>query len=158
MAGARLGHAHLFVRDVEASAAFYADVLGLEVTEAEEGRWAFLSSGEEHHELALSEVGPDAPAPAEGAVGLFHLGFDARDEAHLAGILRRLLDRRVEVRPIDHRISWGVYFEDPDGNTLEICLDRRGRAGGAHLWQGRNRPLTVQRVLEGSGGDGRDAP
>lgn len=147
MPGAKLGHAHVFVRNVEASAAFYADVLGLTVTEIEPGSWAFLSSGDAHHELALSEVGADAPSPAEGSVGLFHLGFDATDRRHFAEVLQRLLDRGVDVTPVDHRISWGVYFPDPDGNTLEICLDTRREPDGAPLWEGKNRPLTAEQVL-----------
>ena len=64
MSGTKLGHAHIFVRDVERSKEFYSEVLGLEITESEPGRWAFLSSGEAHHELALSQVGADAPGPS----------------------------------------------------------------------------------------------
>ena len=154
MPGARLGHAHVFVRNVEASAAFYSEVFELAVTELRPGEWAFLSSGEAHHELALSEVGADAASPVEGSVGLFHLGFDAADKVHFARVLKRLLDRGVEVHPVGHRISWGVYFPDPDGNTLEICLDTRGEPDGSDLWEGTNRPLTVEKALAALGDAG----
>jgi len=147
MSGTKLGHAHIFVRDVERSKQFYAEVLGLRVTESETGRWAFLSSGDAHHELALSQVGADAPGPVEGGVGLFHLGFDAADRTHFAQIVQRLLDRKVDISPVDHRISWGVYFSDPDGNRLEVCLDTRGERDGTDLWEGENRPLTTDRIL-----------
>ena len=147
MATARLGHAHIFVRDVERSAEFYADVFGLNVTEHRPGEWAFLSSGELHHELALSQVGADAAGPAENAVGLFHLGFDVDNRTEFAEVFQRLLDRGVDVNPVDHRISWGVYFADPDGNGLEICLDTREEAAGADYWEGENRPLTPEKIL-----------
>ncbi len=147
MTKARLGHAHIFVRDVERSAEFYADIFGLDVTENRPGEWAFLSSGALHHELALSQVGADAPGPTEDAVGLFHLGFDVENKAEFAEVFQRLLDRGVDVNPVDHRISWGVYFADPDGNGLEICLDTREESKGTDYWEGKNRPLTPEKIL-----------
>jgi catechol 2,3-dioxygenase len=147
MAGTRLGHAHIFVRDVERSKKFYSQILGLEITESEPGRWAFLSSGEAHHELALSQVGADAPGPVAGGVGLFHLGFDAADAKDFARIFRRLLEHEIEIDPVDHRISWGVYFSDPDGNRLELCLDTREEPDGSDVWEGKNRPLTRERIM-----------
>lgn len=147
MSGTKLGHAHILVRDVEKSTKFYTEVLGLQVTESEPDRWAFLTSGEAHHELALSQVGADAPGPLEGGVGLFHLAFDAADRVDFARILQRLLDRNIEAQPVDHRISWGIYFSDPDGNGLEVCFDTRNEPDGAGLWEGENRPLTKEQVL-----------
>lgn len=147
MSGTRLGHAHIFVRDVEKSKRFYSEVLGLQITESEPGRWAFLSSGDAHHELALSQVGADAPGPVEGGVGLFHLGFDAADKVDFARIFQRLVEHGIDIDPVDHRISWGVYFSDPDGNRLELCLDTRREPDGSDLWEGTNRPLTPERVL-----------
>lgn len=158
MSGTKLGHAHIFVRDVEKSKKFYSDVLGLRVTESEHGRWAFLSSGDAHHELALSQVGVGAPGPVDGGVGLFHLGFDAADKSDFARIIQRLLDRNVDIDPVDHRISWGVYFSDPDGNRLEVCLDTRDEPGGTDLWEGRNRPLPLERVLSALDDEASAAP
>ena len=158
MSGTKLGHAHIFVRDVETSKKFYSEVLGLRVTESEHGRWAFLSSGDAHHELALSQVGADAPGPVDGGVGLFHLGFDAADKSDFARIIQRLLDHHVDIDPVDHRISWGVYFSDPDGNRLEVCLDTRDEPDGTDLWEGRNRPLPVERVLSALDDEASAAP
>jgi len=158
MSGTKLGHAHIFVRDVEKSKEFYSEVLGLRVTESEHGRWAFLSSGDAHHELALSQVGADAPGPVDGGVGLFHLGFDAADKSDFARIIQRLLDHNVDIDPVDHRISWGVYFSDPDGNRLEVCLDTRDEPDGTDLWEGRNRPLPIERVLSALDDEASAAP
>jgi len=158
MSGTKLGHAHIFVRDVEKSKEFYSEMLGLRVTESEHGRWAFLSSGDAHHELALSQVGADAPGPVDGGVGLFHLGFDAADKSDFARIIQRLLDHNVDIDPVDHRISWGVYFSDPDGNRLEVCLDTRDEPDGTDLWEGRNRPLPIERVLSALDDEASAAP
>jgi hypothetical protein len=37
---------------------------------------------------------------------------------------------------VDHDIGHALYFSDPDGNGLEIYLDIRKPARGAHDWRG----------------------
>ena len=71
-----LGHAVLYVRDLERSRHFYRDVLGFpEIPGGMPGAAAF-GSGRTHHELLLIEVGADAqPIPAGRHVGLYHLGL-----------------------------------------------------------------------------------
>ena len=147
MPPAKLGHAHLFVRNVEKSTEFYTSILGLQVTEFEPDRWVFLTSGQLHHELALSQVGMEAPGPEEGRVGLFHLAFDVESKADFARIVNTLLERGIDVEPVDHRIGWGAYFSDPDGNGLEVYLDTRSEPEGVPLWEGQNRPLDKEKVL-----------
>ena len=148
MPRAKLGHAHLLVRNIEISTEFYTSVLGLRVTECEPNRWVFLTSGELHHELAMSQLGMGAPGPEEGRVGLFHLAFDVESKVEFAKIVNLLLERGIDVDPVDHRIGWGAYFSDPDGNRLEVYCDTRGEPDGAPLWEGKNRPLKKERVLE----------
>ena len=72
MAGAitRLNHAVLFVRDADAAADFYRRAFGFEELERPAGmRAAFMRSpaGDNHHDLGLFEVGPQAPRPARGS-------------------------------------------------------------------------------------------
>ena len=63
-----MGHVVLKVRDIERSARFYRDVLGLkEVARGNFGRpMAFFSTGDNHYDVAVLEVGPDA-LPAQRA-------------------------------------------------------------------------------------------
>jgi len=129
-----VGHVHLKVRDVERAVEFYTAVLNLGVTERR-GRYAFLSWGERHHDVALQGVGPDADGPGRG-VGLYHAAFEVDDAAALTAVYDRLRARGVEVSPVDHGISKALYFADPDGNGLEVYLDTRSEAGDD--WQGRN--------------------
>ena len=75
----RLNHAVLYVRDATAAAAFYHDVLGFEVVEnAFGGRAVFMraGAGDNHHDLGLFSVGPDAPRAPRGSVGLYHLAWE----------------------------------------------------------------------------------
>jgi len=57
--------------------------------------------------------------------------------AALRETYERLRERSVDVSPVDHGISKAIYFDDPDGNGLEVYLDTRGTDG--EQWQGRSR-------------------
>lgn len=143
----RIGHAHLKVRDLERAVRFYRRFLGLQVRESVGGRYAFLSGGDLHHELALQEVSADARAPGRADVGLFHVAFEVPDKPAFARAYRELTAAGVPVVLADHRISWAIYFADPDGNGLEIYCDTRSETDGTELWGGRDRPLSARQVL-----------
>jgi catechol 2,3-dioxygenase len=134
-----LGHVHLRVRDLDRSVAFYTDVLDLDVTE-DHGRYAFLSFGDHHHDVALQAVPPDAPGPGDG-VGLYHAAVELEDLEALAAVHGRLTDRGVGASPVDHGISKALYFEDPSGNGLEAYVDTRDAPD--ERWAGTNRPFRV---------------
>ena len=133
---AELGHVHLKVRDLERSIDFYADALGLDVTERA-GNYAFLTAGERHHDLALQALGSDASGPGPG-VGLYHAAWEVETPAALRATFERLRERGVEIVPVDHRISKALYFDDPDGNGVEVYLDTRAENDRAE-WGGENR-------------------
>jgi catechol 2,3-dioxygenase len=133
----RLGHVHLEVRDVDRAVEFYTGVLpDLDVTERY-ANYAFLSFGEHHHDLALQGLGEGAPAASDG-VGLYHSAFEVDAAADLRAVHERLDERGVAVTPVDHRISKALYFDDPDGNGVEVYLDTRAETGRSE-WRGENR-------------------
>ncbi len=133
----RLGHVHLKVRDLERAVAFYRDVLGLEVTERF-GSFVFLSLGEAHHDLALQSIGgEDSAGTGEQEPGLYHAAWEVDDADALRRASERLSERGVDVSPVDHGISKALYFDDPDGNGVEIYLDMRAERD-LETWDGRN--------------------
>ena len=72
----RLGHVNIFVRNAERSRVWYGDLLGLHTYGFTPGRAAFMTSDlGNSHEIALIEVGEDAPGPQKGQVGLNHLAW-----------------------------------------------------------------------------------
>ncbi|HEX9370476.1 MAG TPA: VOC family protein [Roseiflexaceae bacterium] len=143
----KIGHAHLKVRDLDRSIAFYTQFFSLRLVERVGDHYAFLSGGGFHHEIALQNAGPQAPQPDPRGVGLYHVAFEVPDQQALALAYRALVEAGVRVAPVDHLISWAIYFDDPDGNGLEIYWDTRGEPGGAQLWHGRNVPLPEQKLL-----------
>ena len=143
----RLGHVHLFVRELQRSVEFYTTFVNLRVTETVNNETAFLTSSDLHHELALTAQGSDAAQPQPNSVGLFHLAFDVPDKRSFAEAYKKLVNVNVKVSPVDHKIGWGMYFDDPDGNMLEIYCDTRNEPDGAANWGGENRPLLAERIM-----------
>jgi catechol-2,3-dioxygenase len=124
-----LGHIVLYVRDIEASSAFYRDVLGWRQISPEGLPVAAFSSGRTHHELLLIEVGADAsPVPRGRHVGLYHFGLKVGDsDDDLREALTRLQDAGVTVAGAsDHTVSHSLYILDPDGNEVELYVDVPG--------------------------------
>lgn len=143
---ARIGHAHLHVRTLERSVAFYRDLLGMQVTETVGGRISFLSAGHHHHDLALQAIGADAPAQPGRTPGLYHVAFEASNAAEFGRFWDRLGPMGIRPAAVDHGISWALYFDDPDGNGVEIYVDRRSSPGGTAMWGGRTTRLDRRRV------------
>lgn len=134
--GLRLGHVHLKVRDLARSLPFYLAVLGLRLTERT-GRYAFLAAGSEHHALALEEIGAWAAQPPRRAVGIAHFALEVPDRAAFSEMRRRLSEAGVPFISRNNGISWTVRFKDPDGNEIEVYVDRRRSPGGSARWSGR---------------------
>ncbi|MBI5667240.1 MAG: VOC family protein [Chloroflexi bacterium] len=147
----RLGHAHLKVRDLNRSTAFYTRYFNLRVIEQVAGQYAFLSGGELHHEIALQARGVNAPAQHPYGVGLYHVAFEVPDKQAFAQAYQLLRGDGVDVAAVDHLISWAMYFDDPDGNGLEIYCDTRREPDSATLWHGVNRPLPEAVILAALG-------
>ena len=127
--GTRVGHVHLKVTDLQRSIAFYRDVMGFEVQQTYGTQAAFLSAGGYHHHIGLNtwHSRGGKPAPVNTA-GLYHVAFLYPDRAALARTYRNVLDAGVQIDgAADHGVSEAIYFNDPDGNGIEIYRDRDPR-------------------------------
>ncbi len=120
-----LGHVNLYVRNAEQAKQWYVDVLGLHVYDFRPGWAAFLSADpEKSHEVALMQLGDDAPLQQKGQVGLNHLAWMMDSLDDLKAMYFRLKEKNVRIdRIIDHGLSLGIYFRDPDGNGLEVSYE-----------------------------------
>jgi len=122
----KLGHIVLRVRDLQRSERFYTQVLGLRKNGELPGLMAFFSTqgNPDSHDLALMQLGPDAPAPDPQRVGLYHFAYQVADEAALAEAYRALREANVPiVGTADHGVSKGIYLLDPDGIEIEITCE-----------------------------------
>jgi len=87
-------------------------------------RWVFLSFGQKHHDIALIQV--DEPDSAtRGAINLQHYGLEIEgDMDTLRRLYAMLLRKNVPVvKTTDHKVGYGLYFEDPDGHRFEFFLE-----------------------------------
>jgi catechol-2,3-dioxygenase len=117
-----LNHAVLHVRDVSVATGFYRDVLGFTVVDEMPGRAAFLRAGgsDNHHDLGLFAVGPQAPRPPHGSTGLYHLAWRVGSIQELARAREVLAEAGALRGQSDHGVSKSLYAADPDGNELEV--------------------------------------
>jgi catechol-2,3-dioxygenase len=125
-----LDHVNIFVRNAERSHRWYSDLFGLHTQDVitfpgtDRVRGAFLACDPDHaHDIALFEVGEDAPGPEKKQVGLNHVAWRMATLEDLAEMYQRLKAREVPITVADHSVSIGIYFSDPDGNGLEVYYE-----------------------------------
>lgn len=142
----KLSHVHLKVRRLQPAVDFYSAIFGFHATERVGDHFAFLTNDEAHHRLALQALGDAAEPPARVGVGLYHTAFEVDTPADLLAALERVSATGTQIHLVDHGISWAAYFSDPDGNGVEIFLDRRHADHGREDWKGGSARLTVERI------------
>ena len=143
---ARLNHAVLYVRDATRAAEFYGRVFGFEIVErAFGGRAVFMraAAGDNHHDLGLFSVGPDAPRAPRGATGLYHLAWEVPTIDDLAAAARVLAEAGALGGSSDHGVSKSLYGADPDGNEFEIMWRVPRDAWGESAEKGVVMPLDL---------------
>ena len=151
----RLNHAVLFVRDAALAAEFYGRVFGFEVVASEFGGKAVFmraGGGDNHHDLGLFSVGPDAPRAPSGSVGLYHLAWEVPTIEDLANASRILSEAGALGGASDHGVSKSLYGHDPDGNEFEIMWRVPREAWGDYEDHGSVMPLDIDAEVRRWGG------
>jgi len=122
----QLSHMGIYVTDLDRMVTFYQRALGMTVTDRGMAMMfpvevAFLSSDpKQHHQLALAKRRPPEATFSTVMQASFKVG--SLDE------LRRTREQALangaqKLRGMNHGNSWSVYFDDPEGNTVEVYLD-----------------------------------
>jgi len=110
-------HVGLRATNPAESAEFYRDILGMDIVGGSApdhplGASAFLSSrpDEESHEIALFANPHFA-----------HVAFKVSSLAELRSVYTRVVEKSIPIKLVaNHRVSFAFYFDDPDGNMIEV--------------------------------------
>ncbi|MBW8857728.1 MAG: VOC family protein, partial [Bradyrhizobium sp.] len=118
LAVSKLGHVALATPDPRAASEFYANMMGLRVSDWIEDRFVFMRSGFEHHTLNF------ARAPVRG---LHHVAFELRGAAHMHEACDHLARHKLPVLwgPVRHGPghNTAIYHRNPDGHVVELFFD-----------------------------------
>jgi catechol 2,3-dioxygenase-like lactoylglutathione lyase family enzyme len=127
-----IDHVAMSVRDVEAAAKWYIDVLGFErrFQEMWEGVPVFIGKGTTAIALfparssttassAKVATAAGSTSSARGGVRMLHLAFRTNRKGFIAA-QEELKQRGIRFEFQDHEISRSIYFSDTDGHKLEI--------------------------------------
>jgi catechol 2,3-dioxygenase len=125
-AGARIGHVHLKVSNLDQAVHFYRDLMGFDLLMRFGDQAAFLSAGGYHHHIGLNTwESAGGPPPARGTTGLYHFAINYPTRKDLATALKRLLDGGWSIGGAsDHGTHEAIYLNDPDENGMELAWDR----------------------------------
>ena len=105
--GARIGHVHLKVADLDRAIGFYVGVLGFGLKHKYGDEAAFVAAGDYHHHIGLNTwQSKGGTPPPRGTTGLFHLAIVYPERADLADALKRILDAGYKLDGAsDHGVS-----------------------------------------------------
>lgn len=122
----RIGAVTLVVRDLDGLTNFYRDVIGLDVAPAPDGT-VRLGTGDTT--LVILRHDPDARPRDAREAGLFHTAFLLPARGDLGAWLRHAEGLGITLTgAADHLVSEAVYLDDPEGNGIEIYVDRPASA------------------------------
>ncbi len=122
----QLTHAGIYVDDLAKMRDFYVNVLGLIETDRGHGftfdnDFVFMSANPTiHHQLILAT----GRAERAKASTVNQLSFKVGSLAELREMNKRVTGYGIgAIRPVSHGNAWSIYFDDPEGNGVEIYLD-----------------------------------
>lgn len=116
-----LGALELKVLDLQREAAFY-EWFGLTRISGDATHAILGSDGTPL--LRLTALADGRPRPRHTA-GLYHFAILLPSEEELGGFLRRALEEKLPLTGTsDHLVSQALYFDDPEGNGIEVYADR----------------------------------
>jgi catechol 2,3-dioxygenase len=118
-----MGTVMLKVGDMKVMTDYYQRALGLEVVAEQDGG---LYLGRLKKPLVHLAPAPGLNLPGRGEAGLFHTALLFENQADLAATVATAaqFEPRSFTGSADHLVSEAFYFNDPEGNGIELYWDR----------------------------------
>lgn len=115
-------HVQLKVSDLVRSIEYYTTVIGFKVLQQTETE-AYLTADGQTSLVSLVEV-QNAQPLKQGFAGLYHLALLLPSRKDLGNIVQHFVNMNIRLGAADHDVSEALYLNDPDGNGIEIYIDR----------------------------------
>ena len=112
---------------------WYCDVLEAQVSMGNAMVY-FLTYDEEHHRIAIARL-PGLTEHQPMAIGFDHVAFTYASPDELFATYERL--KSIGIEPywtINHGPTISFYYNDPDGNHVELQFDIQENAAAANEW------------------------
>jgi catechol 2,3-dioxygenase len=117
-----VGHVKIKVQNLERSLKYYQEVIGFQILERTNTTANLTADGKTS---ILSIEQPENVIPKQrNTTGLYHYALLLPKRADLANIVRHFVDNGIQIGSSDHLVSEALYLSDPDGNGIEIYVDR----------------------------------
>lgn len=122
--GAKVGHVHLSVGDVETARTFYVDQLGFDATLDWHGA-LFVSAGGYHHHMAMNVWESRGAGRRQPTLGLGRIDIHVPEADDVGALAERM--RHYGVAVADDGAA--VTFEDPWANVVRVATASSGTSG-----------------------------
>lgn len=120
-----VGEVNIKVLNIAKSLAFYQRVFGFAILEQSERKVVLSADGVQP--LLILEQPEDIMAKVGRTTGLYHFAILLPRRADLANFLKHLIQTEgpsIRLGASDHYVSEALYFDDPDGNGIEVASDK----------------------------------
>lgn len=131
-----VSHVEIKVSDLTQSTRFYTEVLGLNIKEQTSNSVSFTTNGQDV--LLTITQSKTINKKQEQRTGLYHFALLLPKRSDLAQVVRHFVNLGVRFGGGDHLVSEAIYLNDPDGNGIEIYVDR-----DASVWQWSNGEVSM---------------
>jgi catechol 2,3-dioxygenase len=119
--GARVGHVHLQVGDIESAREFYVTQLGFDETATYGPSALFVSAGGYHHHMAMNTWNSAGAGRRAPGLGLARVDIQVPTPDDLGALTERMRHFGIETRDDGRAVS----FEDPWANLVRVVTADR---------------------------------
>lgn len=137
-----VSHVYLIVEQLERSLSFYQGVLGFQILDHTESSVSLTLNGKDA--LMTLEQPADVLSKEPRRSGLYHYAILLPNRIELAKVIQHFIDIQYPLQGIsDHLVSEALYLADPDGNGMEIYVDRPSESWE---WIGEQVTMSTEQV------------
>ncbi|WP_066186293.1 VOC family protein [Gracilibacillus timonensis] len=133
-----VSHVTIKVSSLERSLSFYNELLGFKILERTTTTASLTTDGVT---AILTLEQPDNAQPKKHrTTGLYHFAILLPTRKDLANFIYHSAEAGLALASADHLVSEALYFNDPDGNGIEVYRDR---APDTWVWKDAQVEMTV---------------